>query len=116
MIKLWIGLLAAGIICVLVASYKIFGIDKVESWLLWAVTRAEAEFGSGTGKLKLAMVYDMFISKFPKLQAIFPYSLFSKLVDKALVSMREMLKNHKIAELVDELDGFFLKLKTGDDR
>ena len=27
--------------------------EKVKEWLLWAVTQAEAELGSGTGKLKL---------------------------------------------------------------
>ena len=27
--------------------------ERVKEWLLWAVTQAEAELGSGTGKLKL---------------------------------------------------------------
>lgn len=87
------------------AAYKVFGINKIETWLLWAVIQAEKEFGSGTGKLKLAMVYDAFISKFPKLQAIIPYSLFSAMVDKALEQMREMLKNHKISEFIENKRG-----------
>lgn len=90
------------VLTVLVATYKVFGIDKVQSWLLWAVTQAESEFGSGTGKLKLAMVYDMFIAKFPKLQAVIPYKLFSRLVDKSLEAMREMLKNRKISDCISK--------------
>lgn len=85
-----------------ILSYKMFGIDKIKSWLLWAVTQAEKEFGGGTGKLKLAFVYDMFIAKFPKLQAIVPYAMFSALVDEALVLMREMLKNDKIQAFVEK--------------
>lgn len=91
---------AALTITLLCVIYKRFGIDKIQSWLLWAVTQAEELYGSGTGKLKLAYVYDAFIDKFPKLQSIVPYSLFSKLVDKALETMRNMLKNDKIANLI----------------
>ena len=99
---IWIIILCVAIASASIACYKLFGIDKVQSWLLWAVTQAETAFGNGTGKLKLAFVYDLFIEKFPKLQAIFPYKLFSSLVDKALSSMREMLKNDKIATIVEE--------------
>lgn len=98
----WIIVDIVAVLVALVASYKVFGVDKVQSWLLWAVTQAEGEFGSGTGKLKLAMVYDMFISKFPKLQAVIPYKLFSRLVDKALEAMREMLKNRKISDCISK--------------
>ena len=98
----WIALGAVAVLTAIGAAYKVFGIDKVQSWLLWAVTQAEGEFGSGTGKLKLAMVYDMFIAKFPKLQAVIPYKLFSQLVDKALDAMREMLKNRKISDCINK--------------
>ena len=102
MTKVWIVIGVMAVLVVLVASYKVFGIDKVQSWLLWAVTQAEGEFGSGTGKLKLAMVYDLFIAKFPKLQAVIPYKLFSQLVDKSLDAMRDMLKNQKISECINK--------------
>lgn len=101
MVKVWIAVIVVAVIALAVAAYKLFGIDKIKSWLLWAVTQAEKEFGSGTGKLKLAFVYDMFIAKFPKLQIIVPYKLFSALVDEALVLMKEMLKNEKIMALVE---------------
>ena len=100
--KIWIALSAFGLIAILIASYKLFGIDKIRSWLLWAVTQAEKEFGSGTGKLKLAFVYDMFIAKFPKLQIVIPFKLFSALVDQALTVMKEMLKNERILALIEK--------------
>lgn len=97
-----VAVIVLSLFALLAGLYKLLGIDKVKSWLLWGVTTAEKEFGSGTGKLKLAMVYDMFIEKFPKLQAIIPYWLFSKLVDIALIEMREMLKNSKISHYLTE--------------
>lgn len=99
--KLWIALLCIGAVLIIGAVYKLFGIDKIRSWLLWAVTTAEKKFGSGTGKLKLAFVYDMFIAKFPKLQSVVPYKLFAVLVDQALAVMKEMLKNERILALVE---------------
>ena len=100
MVKLWIAIIVIAAVAIFIALYKLFGIDKIKNWLLWAVTEAEKEFGTGTGKLKLAYVYDMFIAKFPKLQIIVPYKLFSALVDEALILMREMLKNDKIMAFI----------------
>lgn len=96
----WYVIIAVAAVAVLFATYKIFGIDKVREWLLIAVTEAEKRFGSGTGKLKLVYVYDLFITKFPKLQAIIPYKVFTILVDQALVVMRKMLENDKITEIL----------------
>ena len=98
----WYVAIAAGVLVIGFAIYKIFGIDKIREWLLIAVSKAEEKYGSGTGKLKLVYVYDMFIEKFPKLQAIVPYVLFSHLVDQALVAMRKMLENEKIAEILSK--------------
>lgn len=96
----WYVVMVVAAIAILFAAYKIFGIDKVREWLLIAVSQAESKFGGGTGKLKLVYVYDLFIAKFPKLQAIIPYTLFSVLVDEALEAMRKMLENEKIAKLI----------------
>lgn len=75
--------------------------SKVVEWLHYAVVEAEKELGSETGQLKLAKVYDMFISKFPFVSLIMSYATFKKLVDKALVWMREMLEtNAKISAYV----------------
>lgn len=66
-------------------------LDKVREWLLWAVTEAEREFGSGTGQLKLRSVYDLFVQRFPQLATVISFNTFSDLVDDALEKMRDML-------------------------
>lgn len=80
-------------------------IDKVKEWLLYATTLAEKELGSGTGKLKLRYVYDMFASKFPWLVKIVSFESFSKLVDEVLVEMNELLSsNSAVKKYVSESD------------
>ncbi len=69
--------------------------ERVKEWLLWAVTQAEAELGSGTGKLKLRQTYDLFIQRFPALAMAVSFDTFSLWVDEALEEMREMLKENK---------------------
>lgn len=77
-------------------------IQKVREWLLWAVTQAEKELGSGTGQLKLRSVYDAFVARFGWLAKIIPFRVFSELVDDALEEMRELLANNKaVAEYVE---------------
>ena len=77
-------------------------LHKVREWLLYAVTMAEKELGSGTGKLKLRYVYDLFLTKFPWLARFVTFEMFSELVDKALEEMRPMLEqNEKVSELVN---------------
>ena len=75
--------------------------DQVRKWLLWAMTQAEKELGSGTHKLKLSMVYDMFVERFPWLAKTIPFSKFSKLVDKGLEELNGMIvTNEKVKEIV----------------
>lgn len=66
-------------------------IHQVKEWLLYAVMEAEKELGSGTGALKLRFVYDMFITKFPLLVALIPFSTFSSFVDEALDKFKKLL-------------------------
>ena len=76
-------------------------IEKAKEWMLWAVTRAEAELGGGTGQLKLRCVYDMFVERFPTIAKAVSFDTFSIWVDEALDDMREMLKqNEAVKELV----------------
>jgi hypothetical protein len=76
-------------------------LKSIKKWLLWAVSVAENELGSGTGQLKLVMVYDMFLSKFPWISKIIGFATFSKFVDGALDEMRELLeKNQAINEVI----------------
>lgn len=76
-------------------------IKKVKKWLLVAVIEAEKNFGGGTGTLKLRIVYDLFVARWPWLAKIIPFETFSAWVDEALKEMRELLeKNLAIAAYV----------------
>lgn len=80
-------------------------IEKIQEWLLYAVVAAERELGSGTGQIKLRMVYDMFVGKFPSVAKILTFDSFSALVDDALDRMEKMLsKNKNLAEYVNNTD------------
>lgn len=69
-------------------------IENLEEWLKYAVVEAERVLGSGTGKLKLRMVYDMAIQKFPWLAEMISFEKFSVWVDDALVWMRDVLSSN----------------------
>lgn len=72
-------------------------IAALKEWLRYAVFRAEKELGSGTGQLKLRVVYDMAIEKFPWLVKIVSFEMFSDYVDDALVWMEDQLsKNNRL--------------------
>ena len=73
-------------------------IQKVQEWLLWAVTQAERIFGGGTGKIKLRYVYDLFIKRFPDIAKIISFTMFSALVDKALETFNQLLNSNKALE------------------
>jgi hypothetical protein len=74
---------------------------NIRAWLLYAVTEAEAEWGSGTGRIKLGAVYDSFVTKFPFVKIFISQETFLALVDDALEEMRELLEtNERIAEEV----------------
>lgn len=68
---------------------------RVKEWLLYAVTEAEKELGSGTGKLKLRKVYDMFLDKFGDISRLITFDMFSEMVDGALEEMRKLLETNK---------------------
>lgn len=104
-------LLAASVAVIVLAVMHIrqyFGLpketqlEKVREWLLFAVTMAEKEYGSGTGKIKLRYVYDMFLEKFGWMARVITFEMFSALVDKALEEMRPLLEqNEKVASIVN---------------
>lgn len=70
-------------------------LSKVREWLLWAVTEAEKDLGGGTGKLKLRLVYDQFVARFPWLAKIVSFERFSELVDEVLEEMRAMIESNE---------------------
>ena len=78
-------------------------IQSVREWLLFACVQAEKQLGSGTGKLKLRYVYDMFLEKFPYIAKFLTFDTFSQYVDEALEKMKELLNtNERIKEYVGE--------------
>ena len=106
----WFLLVAAIciIVFIVVAVKKFLGlptsdqIENIKEWLKYAVTVAEKELQSGTGQLKLRMVYDMFITNFPEIVRFIPFEEFSMWVDEALEWMKEQLQNNKsIKNLVE---------------
>lgn len=70
-------------------------LSKVKEWLLYAVTEAERELGSGTGQIKLRYVYDMFIKQFPFLVEKVTFEAFSVLVDEVLEKFRILLDQNE---------------------
>lgn len=91
-------------VVMLIVAVKVFGEQKVRNWLVWAVGKAEQEFGSGTGQLKLRSVYNQFIARFPKLSTFITFKRFAVLVDEALNILSDMLKNGKIANIIEKGD------------
>ena len=106
----WFLLVAAIciIVFIVVAVKKFLGlptsdqIENIKEWLKYAVTVAEKELQSGTGQLKLRMVYDMFITNLPEIVRFIPFEEFSMWVDEALEWMKGQLQNNKsIKNLVE---------------
>lgn len=89
--------ITGGIIFTFFKSPSEVQLRKVKAWLLLAVTQAEVELGSGTGKLKLRFVYDLFITKFTWIARIISFEMFADLVEDALEEMRDMLKSNPAA-------------------
>lgn len=69
----------------------------VREWLIWAVDRAEEELGTGTGPMKLRMVYDMFVTRFPAAARFVGFETFKGMVDEALENLEKMLKKEAAA-------------------
>ena len=103
-ILIYLAALVVIAVVMLIAAVKVFGEQKVRNWLVWAVGKAEQEFGSGTGQLKLRSVYNQFIARFPKLSTFITFKRFAILVDEALNILSEMLKNGKIANIIEKVD------------
>lgn len=103
-ILIYLAALTVVAVVMLIVAVKVFGEQKVRNWLVWAVGKAEQEFGSGTGQLKLRSVYNQFIARFPKLSTFITFRRFSALVDEALNILSDMLKNGKIANIIEKGD------------
>lgn len=70
-------------------------VAKVREWLLLAVCEAEKALGSGTGRLKLRMVYGEFVNKFTWVAKFMTFDDFSKMVDDALNEMKILIETNE---------------------
>ena len=84
-------------------------LEQVKQWLIYAVAKAEAELGSGTGQLKLRYVYDQFIKKFPAIAIFISFEEFSKMVDAALEELEKMMKENKEIGMLIKPDEYIEK-------
>lgn len=95
-IALGIGIVIA--IVKFIKSGNAAQLANLKEWLLYATIEAEKALGSGTGKLKLRTVYDMFLAKFPWLAKIITFDRFSELVDDALENMNDLLATNSAVQ------------------
>lgn len=88
-------------------------IEELKKWLRWLVWQAEEYFGSKTGQLKLAYVYNLAVKQFPWIAYVMTYEEFDeKYVKEALKWLEEQLsKNPNIKALLENENGRNLGLK-----
>ena len=102
LINNWYLLVAAGaVVCAAVFAVRRFlglpteqQILNFQEWLKWAVAEAEKQLGSGTGQLKLRLVYDMAVEKFPWITKLVTFEEFSMWVDEALLWLNKQLESN----------------------
>lgn len=70
-------------------------IKSLKEWLKYAITVSEKELGAKTGQLKLRMVFDMAIQKFPWLLKFISFDTFSDWVDEALKWLAKQSESNK---------------------
>jgi hypothetical protein len=72
-------------------------IEAVKQWLLGAVYDAEMAFAdaSGAGVLKLRMVYDLFVARFPWVAKAVSFDTFHGWVKEALEQLPGLIKSIK---------------------
>ena len=103
LINNWYLIVAAGAVigAAVFAVRKFLGlptdqqIRNFQEWLKWAVAGAEKQLGSGTGQLKLRLVYDMAVEKFPWITKLVTFEEFSMWVDEALLWLNKQLESNK---------------------
>ena len=99
-LELLIGCILLGALGTGIYKFSKLPIDKkysrIRAWLLYIVTQAEKDWGSGTGPIKLSQVYDMFVARYPFIKTFISLETFDKLVDNALDEMRELLEKKEV--------------------
>lgn len=71
-------------------------LKELEKYLRYLVWQAEEYFGSKTGQLKLAMVYNLAVQKFPWIAEVMTYEEFDqKYVKGALEWLKKQLEENQ---------------------
>lgn len=85
-------------------------LKELEKYLRYLVWKAEKYFGSKTGQLKLAMVYNLAVQKFPWIAEVMTYEEFDeKYVQGALKWLKKQLESNPA--IVQTLDEYFENIK-----
>ena len=102
--NIWSIVILCGVAVILCLIYILtLRFSSFKNWLVYAVSEAEKYLGAKTGILKIRYAYDSALKKFPVLSKIIPWSLFSWLIDKALIIMRDMISsNSNIADFIEK--------------
>lgn len=85
---------------------KLVRSEKVRVWILYAITEAEKEFGSGKGEVKLGKVYGEFTRTFPAIAKIITFETFKTMVDESLNAARVQLESEKLQEKIEVESNF----------
>lgn len=68
--------------------------ESLKKLLRALVVKAELEFGSGTGELKLAQVYAWAVAEYPWVAVLLTYEQFDEYVKNALEWMKKQLETN----------------------
>lgn len=77
-------------------------IANIRQWAIGVVTMIEIDLGSGTGKLKLAKAYDLFLQRFPLLADVVTFEMFSHIIDQALIEAKNIWANNNAVKKMIE--------------
>ena len=71
---------------------------------LYIVAKVEEEWGSDMGKIKFAEAYTYIKSKYPIVTFLLPESVLTKIIEDALVKLKEILANKASKQAKAEAD------------
>lgn len=73
-------------------------VNNIKEWLKYAVAEAEKKLGAKTGQLKLRLVYDMAVQKFPWIINLVSFNTFSGWVDDALEWLNKQMESNEATQ------------------
>lgn len=82
------------VVIAVICYFIITGKQGIIQALIYMTGKAEKELGSKTGQLKLRLVYNMFVARYPVLSKIIPFKVFSKWVDEALDTLKGLMESN----------------------